>query len=99
MAPGGFPAVFWLFLEGLQEDALHPFGGVRAEGPTGEGGVLEDDLVGIGLAGVEAEIRIIVGPKIEECRAGAVDVGWLADFTEVTDVFREMNPIEPPMSP
>ncbi len=51
---GGFPAVFWLLLEGLQEDSFHTFGGIGAERPKGKGGVLEDDLVGIGLARVEA---------------------------------------------
>ena len=60
---GGFPAVFGLFLKGLQEDSLHAFGGVRAEGTQGQGGVLKDHLVGIGLARVEAEIGVLAGQR------------------------------------
>ena len=63
---GGFPAVSGLLMQGLQEDSLHAFGGIGAEGPEGQGGVLEDDLVGIGLARVEAEIGVLAGQQIKQ---------------------------------
>ena len=58
---GRLPAVARLLLQRLAEDPLEALGGVGAVGPEGDGGVLQDHAVGVGLVRVEVAGRGIGG--------------------------------------
>ena len=66
--------------------AFQAFRSVRSKCAQGQRGVLKDDLIGVRLARVEPKIRILSRQQVKQSRGGAVNVGGLADITELADV-------------